>query len=77
MATQLDLDDVCAGNPKAEKELAELRGEIDVLKVIMELGVDMAFAHSNEGFVEFCGASVSDCKAEFLAAVTKREEEKG
>ena len=32
MAKQLDLDDVAAGNPKAEKELAELRAEVERLK---------------------------------------------
>lgn len=32
MGKYLDIDDVVAGNPKAEKELAELREEIDLLK---------------------------------------------
>ena len=28
MSTHLDLDDVCAGHPKAQQELAELRAEL-------------------------------------------------
>lgn len=28
MSTELDLDDVCAGNPLAERQLAELRAEV-------------------------------------------------
>ena len=32
MATALDLDDVAAGNPKAERELAELRAENERLR---------------------------------------------
>ena len=32
MATQLDLDDVVAGNPLAKQELLELRQDIDRLK---------------------------------------------
>ena len=34
MATQLDLDDVVAGNPLAKQELLELRQDIERLKVV-------------------------------------------
>ena len=33
MTTHLDLDDVCAGHPKAQEELTRLRAECDALRV--------------------------------------------
>ena len=41
MSTHLDIDDVCAGNPLAEKELEELRERIEQLEESLRDALDM------------------------------------
>lgn len=36
MSTHLDLDDVCAGHPLAQRELAALRAEVAGLRAFVE-----------------------------------------
>ena len=53
-----------------EQELARAKGLVD-------LAVDCLFAMDNSEFVTFCGASLSDIKAEFNKALADYEKREG